>query len=583
MTQATVSRMTMVAAGAAAGVAVWGLSEAFSRYHVSWGLAIIAGVTMLFLSTSLSLMALIPARRAAIFATVHALVGGALLVIASRFLRESDALEGLPQVATALILFATLPLPFFAAAAKDRSAWFDYEELFHAAWDLVTCWMAALAFFAISWGVMFGSSELLKLVGIHLLDDLLEEGLFRSVVSGVMIAVGIAVAAEFTRRAGGNILLRLLRLLTPVLLVVSVIFLIALALQGAGSVRLSLTVLSALAVFAASAMISSVVAEDDLEASVNPLLLWSARGLAIVMMLMGAVSVWSIAVRVQQYGLTPERVAALIVPIVALGYGLFYSSALLRRADWKQGIRLGNTVMALIVIGLSMLWLGRVVSPEYLSVRSQIARFEAGDLAAENLPIWRMEERWGLAGQAGSAKLQALGAADPALALSLETARENDLNPHRYVSPDTTAENSADQATVAARLVSVPAEHPLLADLRVSYPGWDLGYFAKACKKTTPAGNPGCVALFADFDTTTAGDELILLALSETATASGFRKLFTGEWGRVELVSSDNWLAPTAEMIDALIGSAQAPTVPAPMQMLNMGGRYIGLTPRGGR
>lgn len=583
MTQAAVSRVTMAVVGGAAGLAVWGLSEAISRYDISWGLAILTGVTMLFFSSVLSLMALIPLRIAAGFAAAHAAIGGALLLNASRFLQETDSFEGVPQVVAALLLFATLPLPFFVAAAKDRSSWFDYEELFHAAWDLVTCWMAALAFLAICWGVLIGSSELLQLVGIGILEDLIETPWFRSVVSGTMVGVGIAVAADFTRRSGGNILNRLLRLLTPVLLAVSVIFLIALAVQGAGSVRLSLTVLSALAVFAASSMISSVVAEEDLEASVNPVLVWSARVLAVVMALMGAVSLWSIAVRVQQYGLTPERVAALIVPVVALGYGLFYTAALLRGAGWKHGIRLGNTVMALIVIGLSMLWLGRVVSPEYLSVRSQIARFEAGDLPVESLPVWRMQERWGLAGQAGVARLEAQSATDPALALGLAQARQQDLNPKDYDAYGAAADDRAAQAVVTERLVTIPAEHPLRDEVLQTYPGWDVIYFSMACKVTTPAGNPGCVAIFADFDATTPGDELIMLAVTEMSSAAGYRKLPSGEWTRMDLVTTGNWSLTNAAMIDELLAAAAPPLVPAPMQMLTFGGRYIGVSPVGAK
>ncbi|WP_444870323.1 DUF4153 domain-containing protein [Rhodobacter capsulatus] len=162
---------------------------------------------------------------------------------------------------------------------------------------------------------------------------------------------------------------------------------------------------------AAIGLISIVADEDDVEAAQGLILTLSARGLMALVPVLAGLAIWALALRIGQYGWTPERVAASALAVVVAGYGLGYLAALGLGGRWRAALRRVNVAMALAILALAVLWLSPGLSPEAIAVRSQLARFEAGRATVAQLPLWEMKHDWGLAGQRG---LERLGARDEA-------------------------------------------------------------------------------------------------------------------------------------------------------------------------
>uniref|UniRef100_A0A1I8ANW5 DUF4153 domain-containing protein n=1 Tax=Steinernema glaseri TaxID=37863 RepID=A0A1I8ANW5_9BILA len=359
-----------------------------------------------------------------------------------------------PQMWVAMGLLATITLPFLAILVEHPRDWADYRRLFELSWSMVCSWAVALFFCGLAWGVLMACHMLLSFVGIPLLGDVLLEPTVAAVVSGALVGAGLALASDSD---GGYLspilLLKLLRLLTPVLLVVMVVFIVALPWRtGEG---LPLAALCVAAVLGASTLVSSVVADEDTNASATPLLRASARLLGFVMPVLAGVALWAIGERVAQYGWTPIRVLVTTAALVAAGYGLSYFWASCHPQNWMARVRRSNVGMALVLIVLAIIWLLRIGSPEAISAASQVARLEAGTLSADDFP-------------------------DTEMRMSEEGSEE-----------------------------AVPDQ-----ELEVWNIGWDIAYLAKACETRTPGDHAGCLLVFVDLLPGEAGDEAIVLSVN---------------------------------------------------------------------
>jgi hypothetical protein len=104
-------------------------------------------------------------------------------------------------------------------------------------------------------------------------------------------------------------------------------------------------------------------------------------GFALIpLVLIAAYSVW---LRVDQHGLTPERVVALGVLAVASVYTTGYAISALWPGQWFKPLELTNFFGAVLSMGLLIAMLTPVGDPARLSVEDQVRRLRAGLVAPE--------------------------------------------------------------------------------------------------------------------------------------------------------------------------------------------------------
>jgi hypothetical protein len=207
------------------------------------------------------------------------------------------------------------------------------------------------------WGLILLSGALFDLVGLTLIDDLLQIDVAPWLITGVVFGLALAVVNELSDFVSPFLILRLLRLLLPLVLVVLVVFLAALPLRGLTGLFGGLSSAGTLLAMVATAvtLISAAVDQADEDAVAGGLMAWATRALALILPLPAALATWALSLRVTQYGWTPERLFVAATAALAIAYGLSYAFSALRRS-WRADIRSVNVFNALAIIVLAALW-----------------------------------------------------------------------------------------------------------------------------------------------------------------------------------------------------------------------------------
>lgn len=564
--------LTLCLAGALLGLLEWvafnNLMMASESYEYLWvSLLLAVGI---FGVASFTLLMHVSVRKALLVSLGLGVASAALILQAQGGYAEVALFWRAPQMWVAMGLLATITLPFLAILVEHPRDWADYRRLFELSWSMVCSWAVALFFCGLAWGVLMACHMLLSFVGITLLGDGLLEPPVAAVVSGALVGAGLALASDSD---GGYLspilLLKLLRLLTPVLLVVMVVFIVALPWRtGEG---LPLAALCVAAVLGASTLVSSVVADEDTNASAPPLLRASARLLGFVMPVLAGVALWAMGARVAQYGWTPSRVLATTAALVAAGYGLSYFWAACHPQHWMARVRRSNVGMALVLIVLAIIWLLRIGSPEAISAASQVARLEAGTLSADDFPDTEMRMYWGLPGQR---------AMDYVVEKNLLVGKSEEAVPDKDLEVWDIGEDKARQMLLNA-LPSSPADHPLRQSFIETYPGWDIAYLAKACETRTPGDHAGCLLVFVDLLPGEAGDEAIVLSVNNPMNMGAvFVQTAEGGWEKATGFTPGLSLDNMGDVIDG-IHAKGAVIEPAPFNVLTLpDGGFVGAAQR---
>lgn len=510
-----VRRGVMGLVGALAGWCLYALGEVWAGgllpERAALGLSVFGAV---FFGGWLAMAGPLRLMRAGVgAAALGVVVTGLVLAASLRFDAATGILE-MPDMVLAMLILATLPLPFWIAGAHVGQAhggraqwgwaqwgWAHYPTLFAESWGIVVRFGAAAVFTACVWAVVWLSDALLALVGIAVIGDFLAVGAVPAVLTGAAFGLALGVVSELSDYVSPYLLLRLLRLLLPVVLAVMAVFLVALSLGGMGRLLGGLSVAGTLLAMAlvAVALVSAAVDGRDGTAAQGTLARL-ARVLAVLVVVPGALAVWAIWLRVGDAGWSPARLAAAAAACVALGYGALYLAAAVAGGGWMARVRRANVAMALGVMALAALWLTPVLNAERVAARDMVARYAAGRIPLARLDLEALD-RWGRAGAAARAQLEVMAAAPGQEGLAARLAVGAAGGP------------AATRAGLAALMPVSPAgadAGPVIAALEP----WVLADWQAACARRLEDGAPACVLVLADFWPDTPGHEAVALFLT---------------------------------------------------------------------
>lgn len=567
-------RWIMVALGALAGLGFYGLGYLTEHDLLTprpfFSLAVL---TVSFFTILIAMTGPVPLRQSAPSAAAIALAATALLSLAALRFDDPLAFAATPFAFVAGLVIAALPVPFLMARAG--SGWRDYPALFAAAWGIVVRGAVAWSFVALVWGVIHASSALFQVVGLGWIDRLLEIPVAPWLITGAVLGLAAAVVAELDEIVTPYLVLRLLRLLVPVVLAVMMVFALALPFRGLSDLFGAFSAAAILLCMAggAATLVSAAVDRADAEATEAGWMQGATRALAVVMAVPVGLAVWSVAQRVAQYGWTPERLFAATAALAGLGYAGLYLLAVARGAGWMGRIRRANIWMALALIGAAALWLS-VLNPEAIAVRSQMARFEAGKTPAAALDVIAIGS-WGRPGQAAMARLQDLAGTDAALAARLADPSGAPGQPVEDAAPL--------RAELVAILPLQPAGATATRDflLAAADAGQVRGWLT-ACQAPLPGGAPGCVMVVADLLTDKPGEEAMLV-LRDPGGWMRFDGLFLEDG----VLQTRGVISAAVALYDVTAGEAliadwqknPPPLSPAPLNRLGLGDTTLMLQP----
>lgn len=577
----TLRRGYLALAGALAGAGLWLLDEAGLRGMLGdWLHFLLAAWGVIFFAAVLAMTGPLSLRRAVLVAApVAAAVAGLLLLASLRYEFVAQfQFADLSFAAAVVLVFVSLPVVIAACGP----GWRDYPTLFAESWMLVVRGATALVFTGLVWGLIWLADALLGLVGLGVIGWLMGEGgPVARMVTGAALGLGFAVAGENEGLLEPDLILRLLRPLAVPLLAVMAVFLVALPLRGMSGLPDGLSAAGILLGLAAGAvaLVSVVVERDEALADPGRVTGLAARGLMLLLPVPVALGAWAVWLRVAQHGWTPGRVFAAVLVVLAAGYAGQYLAALLRKAEWRGAVRRANVRMAVAVIAAAVLWLTPLLNAEAISARSQLARFEAGQVRAEALDLAALE-RWGLAGARAMARLEEMAAEPDQVALAAALAAHKG---GRAASEDPVVLAERAEALLAelrAAMPVQPAGAVATRDMLLSgVPAMELESWLEACRTPLPGTErAGCVFVVADLWREEPGEEAVVL-LREM---SGFVR-YEGlgmQGGAVQRrsVASMTGMLPDREAGAKLIAALQdvpPPVAPAPLNMLGVEGGIL--------
>ncbi|GGA38564.1 DUF4153 domain-containing protein [Sphingomonas psychrolutea] len=310
-----------------------------------------------------------------------------------------------------LFLAIAIAVPLFQTA-RDQGGWrFPYPEVHGHAWTNVVLWCACWLFVGVVFALAWLLAALFDLIGLHFLRDLLRHSWFNALLfgGGFGAALGLLRERDTVVRLLQRVVTAVLAVLAPVLGVGLLIFLISLPFTGLHALwdaTKSTTPILLSCVIGALILANAVIGNSEEEEATNPVLRFGAMALAVAMFPLAVVAANATWLRVSQYGLTPDRLWAVVFVALASAYGIAYLLAVARaRGRWAKRARVSNLQLAFVVAGLGLFLATPMLSFNALSTADQLARLESGKIAPEKFDWSALAFDFGESGKAALKRL----------------------------------------------------------------------------------------------------------------------------------------------------------------------------------
>ncbi|WP_281966665.1 DUF4153 domain-containing protein [Roseovarius nanhaiticus] len=524
-----------------------------------------------FLAILLALMGPVRVTLAAAAALGIALPAALLLLWASyRHETPSAFLDGGYGLAAFLYLLF-ISTPFAVARLQHHGGWRHYGLLFDAAWDLVVRIASAGLFVGVVWAVLLLSDQLLGLVGISAVQDLIDLEPVPFLITGMALGLSLAIVHELRDYVSPFLIIQLLRVFLPALLVVLAVFILALPFRGLGNLfgQYSAAAILLGVTGGGITLITTAIHRDDSLSVEGWGMRSAAQALSVMLVVPALLALWAIWLRVDQYGLTPNRIAALVAAGIVAIYALFYAGAVLRRRAWRADQRDINRGMAVLTLALAAAWLTPILNAERMAARSQLARAEAGT-PPKDLPLWELANDWGKAGKLALSRIEDMAADDPDLQSRIAAARRSD---------------SRWSYEAQGGLTRIDGLVPLRPEGRSLPPGaldtlheGDRRLIAEGCARRAPGGHPGCVLVIAPFEPGAGAEQAIGFFMTSPTTVV-LRSFTLGEdtietAGYPSDLAGGGYVASGPEVITEIL-EGRFDIVPAARQVLEVDGMRL--------
>ncbi|WP_426164764.1 DUF4153 domain-containing protein [Sandarakinorhabdus sp. DWP1-3-1] len=315
------------------------------------------------------------------------------------------------------VVAVAVATPLFQAwrSARPHGGGLPYAVAHERAWTDLLLLGAGLVFVGIVWTMALLLAELFNLIGIAALKTLLDKRLFGWALTGAALGGGIGLLRERDAILATlkRVVTTVLAVLAPVLAAGLVVFILSLPFTGLTPLwqaTRSTTPILLSCVWGALVLVNTVIGDGRDEEARSRVLRGSAVALSATLLFLGVIAAVSVAARIRQHGISPDRLWAVTVCGIACAYGLAYLVALLRgRAEWMAVARQSNLNLAIGLGGLALLLASPMIDFGAIATRDQLARLQRGAVTAEKFDLAALRFDFGPAGVAATRALARTG------------------------------------------------------------------------------------------------------------------------------------------------------------------------------
>ena len=279
-----------------------------------------------------------------------------------------------------------------------------YEDLFRHAWDTVFIVLLGLLLNAVFWALLWLWGGLFKMLGIVALNKLFSTDGFICISSAMVFALGVHMGREKERVIGllRGIVLTLCRFLLPLSALIVIVFTFALPFTGLEPIwDTGYSTPIMLWLVAVNLFLLNGVFQDGTQGSGYPTWLVRVVDLCLlclpVLVVLAGYSTW---LRIEQYGLTPSRILAMVLVLVIFIHSVAALLAVfVSRSIWLGSLRVSNPVIALLCVVLLLAMHTPWFSPLKMSANNQVQRLLSGRTAVDNFDADTLRNRLGSEGK----------------------------------------------------------------------------------------------------------------------------------------------------------------------------------------
>lgn len=310
------------------------------------------------------------------------------------------------------VFFSLLAIPLFQAGFHRLRWATPYTDTHFHVWTDAVSAAGAFAFVLLSWLLLWLMHALFSLVGIDAIEQLIQTDGFAGLFIGATFGAALGVLRNQLAIIGTlqRVVLLVFSLLAVPFAFGVLVFLVILLASG-GSALWEATdsatpVLLACAV-GCFVLSNAVFRDDDATRSDNVLMQGAALVLAAAIFPLTVFAAISMGIRIDQHGLSPERLWALVAIMIATAYGLAYWVGLARgrMAGWAHYLRRANLHLAAMTCVIALVLAFPLLDFGGISARDQVARLEAGEVAPEDFDFTALRWDFGDAGREALAEL----------------------------------------------------------------------------------------------------------------------------------------------------------------------------------
>ena len=352
-----------------------------------------------------------------------------------------------------LLLMAMLALPWIQYSLHVSREQARYPHFYRQLWLNALTLLIVFVANGLFWLVLLLWSEMFKLVGIPFFSTLFfDTDWFGYVAFGLITALAVVLVRTQSRLATAvqKLLTFIATGLLPLVALLALMFILTLPFTGLEAISQRVSAAGLMSTLTLLLLLlMAIVREPQKEALPYPgALRYLIKCSLIVAPIYMLIAGWSLWVRIQQYGWTPERLYGVLVVVVLLVWSFGYLASILRRG--RNPLELQGPVIlgvSLLALGLLVLLSSPVIDAWHISVNSHMGLYHSGKIKPDQVSLYMLDH----SGKPGRAALEAL---QKDVAFNQDSKRRRDLNSLLQGSRDPVKELTATQ--LVSKVVIAP-------------------------------------------------------------------------------------------------------------------------------
>lgn len=352
-----------------------------------------------------------------------------------------------------LLLMAMLALPWIQYSLHVSREQARYPHFYRQLWLNALTLLIVFVANGLFWLVLLLWSEMFKLVGILFFSTLFfDTDWFGYVAFGLITALAVVLVRTQSRLATAvqKLLTFIATGLLPLVALLALMFILTLPFTGLEAISQRVSAAGLMSTLTLLLLLlMAIVREPQKEVLPYPgALRYLIKCSLVVAPIYMLIAGWSLWVRIQQYGWTPERLYGVLVVVVLLVWSFGYLASILRRG--RNPLELQGPVIlgvSLLALGLLVLLSSPVIDAWRISVNSHMGLYHSGKIKPDQVSLYMLDH----SGKPGRAALEVL---QKDVAFNQDSKRRRDLNSLLQGSRDPVKELTATQ--LVSKVVIAP-------------------------------------------------------------------------------------------------------------------------------